>query len=181
MGFSVRAAFYLYGPWLALVVPLAVFAGSLIAAAAEGKYPVATRAMLWGVLVLSAAAVLIVTLRPNYLVPAGTRMPPQLNLVESLRPLLRRHFASHELRVDALGNLLLLTPVGAALALLISPRWSLLLVGLFALSIETAQWALALGRYADIGDWLLNTIGGALGAVLAWAAVQVVRRHHMAF
>jgi len=68
--------------------------------------------------------------------------------------------------VESVANVALFVPLGAALAL---REWSIRRVALYAgvLSalIEGAQLLVISGRTASVGDVLLNTLGGVLGAM----------------
>lgn len=68
---------------------------------------------------------------------------------------------------EILGNFLLLSWLGFALPLVFTQsRWvrSTAAVAIAALLIETFQYAFDLGRVASTQDFLLNTLGGAVGA-----------------
>ncbi|WP_053648239.1 MULTISPECIES: VanZ family protein [unclassified Streptomyces] len=72
--------------------------------------------------------------------------------------------------VNLVGNVLLLVPFGAAAAFVWPGRRRVLKTALtgaaLSLTVEVAQYALALGRVTSVDDVLLNTSGAALGAVL---------------
>lgn len=163
------------GAWSLILVPGMVLLLCLLAVEALQRWPRATRAALWVVVALSAFGFLLLTLRPNPSVPPGTRMHPELNPVRSLFPLLTgRDDGTGVGQMKMVANLLLTVPLGAALTLVVGPRVAIVGVAVLALAVEVAQWAFALGRYADIGDWLLNSAGGAIGALIAWAMLRRV-------
>lgn len=72
-------------------------------------------------------------------------------------------------------NTLLFVPVGIV-AFFAFGSWTARLAfgpGL-SLTIETAQWALAAGRAADVGDLMVNSVGSLVGTLMALSAVVVV-------
>jgi hypothetical protein len=81
--------------------------------------------------------------------------------------------------VDVLGNVALFMPLGAGLALLGVPRRQAIALGaLLSFSIELAQYVAIIGRDASLSDLITNTIGTALGAILAgsWRAWVIPNR-----
>ena len=73
--------------------------------------------------------------------------------------------------VDSVLNLLLFVPLGAALASLgVRPRSAVAGMALFSACIEATQFVALSGRDATLGDIIMNTVGGALGVVLACSA-----------
>lgn len=125
-------------------------------------------------LLLSAVAVGLVaalTLAPRRLVaPARGAF---LDAVDGFAPL---RAALSVLPIDSTLNALLFVPLGAALALLLGRAWLLALPAGFALSlaVEFAQEAIP-GRVPDPADVLWNGTGALLGALVAAAAIGVVR------
>ena len=75
--------------------------------------------------------------------------------------------------LEATGNVLLFVPFGLLVGLLVSPRrWPLVLLAgsVTSAAIETIQLAIP-GRWTTLQDWVLNTVGTAVGlAVLALVA-----------
>lgn len=73
---------------------------------------------------------------------------------------------------QALGNVVLLVPLGALLPLRVVRLRSLIRVLLAALLVsaclEIAQGVLPTGRVSAIDDVILNTAGAVLGAVVTW-------------
>jgi len=80
--------------------------------------------------------------------------------------------------VESAANIALFVPLGA-LVLLWRPRWSWLIATLIAFaisgSIELAQEIARPERFATLDDVIVNTIGGAVGALLVVAA-RAIRR-----
>ena len=70
--------------------------------------------------------------------------------------------------VNVLGNVVLFMPIGWLVAVL-TPRRPILLGSLSALALSTAVevWQMASGSFGDVGDILLNSMGGLTGAVAA--------------
>jgi hypothetical protein len=70
--------------------------------------------------------------------------------------------------VDSVLNVLLFLPLGIGLALSGMP-WNraVLTACVLSLTVETAQFLVVPGRDATLGDVLTNTVGGALGFVVA--------------
>ena len=81
-------------------------------------------------------------------------------------------------RVEIFANMVLFVP----LALFVGVALKRPLVAFFAASalsaiVEVVQAAIpVIGRSCDTGDWLANTIGAAIGALLAAAALWMHRR-----
>jgi VanZ family protein len=76
---------------------------------------------------------------------------------------------------DALANLLLFLPLGAAFALAGWPRWRIVLAAVsLSLSVEVAQFVVP-GRDPSLTDLVCNTLGAALGHGLVTPALQWVR------
>jgi glycopeptide antibiotics resistance protein len=69
--------------------------------------------------------------------------------------------------IGVVANVLLFTPLGAALRLAGVGRWWTILIGLIASTVvEVGQLAIA-GRTTSVDDVLLNVIGVVVGLVLA--------------
>ena len=78
-----------------------------------------------------------------------------------------------------LDNVTLFVPLGAALAALwCRRRWStvLILAGLISIGVETFQWAFPSGRIANTADVIANTVGAAIGIVIARGVRACPRR-----
>ncbi|WP_326837743.1 VanZ family protein [Amycolatopsis rhabdoformis] len=113
-------------------------------------------------LVVAVLVVLVITLRPGHLSP-----PENLNLV----PLAGILDEARNVRgpiglLNNLGNIALFVPLGF-LATAVTRRNAAVVVALawFSAAIETVQYFI--GRSADVDDVLLNTLGAALGVLLA--------------
>lgn len=125
----------------------------------------ASRSALWWLVFVAIAAWLLwMTLRP------------QAQAVADLTPITVPAAArgiSIPFMVDFLGNIIVFIPLGAAaaFALATKPRWTRLLAatavgaGLSA-AIELLQLAIP-SRFSGFDDWLLNTAGTFIGAVIA--------------
>jgi glycopeptide antibiotics resistance protein len=146
----------------------------------------------------AAAAIIALWLLSMTLVPGAAtneiNLIPFSQKIPALRCLLTvcnwQASAGRFLFIDVLGNIVVFTPLGAALALALWPSrpprrrpsfgWPLragLLSGLFSLGIELAQLAVP-GRATDVDDVILNTAGAWLGAVLVWLLYSILRGHH---
>ena len=81
-------------------------------------------------------------------------------------------------RVELLANVLLFVPPVLLAGIASRRPWLALAGGVLAsATIETAQALLpVLGRSCDTNDWLSNSIGALVGAVLAVVATRLVRR-----
>ncbi len=121
-------------------------------------------------------------------------LQPFKHKVEAARYLLLSDFPSARrsarmyLTVDLLGNIAVFIPLGAALAAATFParpagrherrfsiRWWLriIVIGfLLSMSIELIQLAIP-SRATDIDDVILNTLGTAIGAILAWGTYKL--------
>ena len=76
----------------------------------------------------------------------------------------------------AIGNVVLFAPLGAILALRHWPLWHVAVAGgIFSLSIELAQ-LLVPGRTTAADDVILNTLGTALGWLVASLALRPLLR-----
>ena len=70
--------------------------------------------------------------------------------------------------VDAFNNLVMFVPLAAGLTLAGLRRWLVVLLGfLLTCVIELLQVAVIVGRDANLGDILANTLGAGLGVLLA--------------
>jgi hypothetical protein len=79
---------------------------------------------------------------------------------------------------DFFDNVLLFVPLGAALRLAgLSRLRAVLAAVLTTVAVESLQYSVVTGRDASVGDLLSNTIGGALGVLLAdrWRALLLPR------
>jgi len=127
------------------------------------------RVWLWWALSGAVALWLLwMTLRPNQTVAA--------NLLPLTAPAAAQSISAH-LLIDLAGNVVVFVPLGASLALALGDKPAgrrLLLATLtdagLSLCIELAQMALP-SRVAALDDWLLNTVGTAIGALV------VCRKH----
>lgn len=119
---------------------------------------------LWWALAGAIALWLLwMTLRPNQTVAA--------DLAPLTDPATAQGISAH-LLIDLAGNVVVFAPLGAALALALGDEpvgRRLLLATLtgagLSLCIELAQMALP-SRVAALDDWLLNTVGTAIGALV---------------
>ncbi len=128
------------------------------------RLKVGQAALWWAVAAIVAVWLLWMTLRPNPTV-AG-----------ELDPLVKpasAHGISPHLLISLAGNIVVFIPLGAAVALalgrsLAARRWlGTVVVGAsLSLLIELVQTGIP-SRVAAVDDWLLNTAGSALGALLA--------------
>jgi glycopeptide antibiotics resistance protein len=168
----------------------------------EGFGTKAARIVAWVVVMAVAAWLLSLTLQE---IGAGARfgririsaaknelnLRPFVDKAQSFRNLsspvraIRRSAQSY-LFIDALGNVAVFMPFGAALATatLLGSRkkrrsgfwgWWLKvsLAGLaLSLFIEIGQLAIP-GRVTDVDDVILNTLGTAFGALIVWGAFQL--------
>ncbi|GEM_PF-505378 len=128
------------------------------------RLKVGQAALWWAVAAIVAAWLLWMTLRPNPTV-AG-----------ELGPLVKpasAHSISPHLLIGLAGNVVVFIPLGTAVALALggSPparRWlgTAAAGASLSLLIELVQTGIP-SRVAAVDDWLLNTAGSALGALLA--------------
>jgi len=111
----------------------------------------------WLPVALAVAAICIATLRPIPQQAAESAATPWSCIV------------CGELgAVDVILNVLLFVPLGAALAHAGSSwRRALLLGSALSLSVELLQATIVFGRDASVGDFLTNSLGTVLGALLA--------------
>jgi glycopeptide antibiotics resistance protein len=117
----------------------------------------------WAVALVVAGWLLWMTLRPNQTVAADLA-PLTESAAES--------GISTHLLIDLAGNIVVFIPLGTALALALRDRalgWRLLLATLggagLSMIIELSQKSIP-SRVAAVDDWLLNTLGVFLGAVV---------------
>jgi len=78
-----------------------------------------------------------------------------------------------------LDNVTLFVPLGAALAALSCRRRALTVLAVAALisvGVETFQWAYPSGRIANTADVIANTVGAAVGIIIARAVRACPRR-----
>ena len=170
---TVWRAFDEVGPAAALLLPAMLLVASLVGAFVLRVSPVLARVLAAGAVAVALVLVLVMTMRPAA-AGLGVRVEPLLDPTVSLEALLRPSPGRRLLRLEALGNLLLLMPLGAALRFLTGWRPAALLVVAVAVAVETAQWALATGRVPDALDLVLNTAGGLAGVAMASAAIAAV-------
>ena len=161
------------GPAAVLLLPAMLLLASVIGAFVLRVSPVAARVLAAGAVALALVLVLVMTMRPAA-AGLGVRVEPLLDPTVSLDALLRPSPGRRLLRLEALGNLLLLMPLGAALRFLTGWRSAALMVGAVAVAVETAQWALATGRVPDALDLVLNTAGGLAGVAVASLVIAAV-------
>ncbi|GAA3762800.1 VanZ family protein [Salinactinospora qingdaonensis] len=103
--------------------------------------------------------------------------PSQRAELEALRaPPLEESSDSAALIVEEkVVNALLFVPIGIVAFAAFSPWWARLLAGpALSLTIEFAQWVLAAGRSAEIGDLIVNSAGAWLGVAMAATAAMGV-------
>ena len=170
---TVWRAFDEVGPAAVLLLPAMLLVASLVGAFVLRVSPVLARVLAAGAVAVALVLVLVMTMRPAA-AGLGVRVEPLLDPTVSLEALLRPSPGRRLLRLEALGNLLLLMPLGAALRFLTGWRPAALLVVAVAVAVETAQWALATGRVPDALDLVLNTAGGLAGVAMASAAIAAV-------
>lgn len=128
---------------------------------------------LWWALSAAVAAWLLwMTLRPNETV--ATDLSPLTTSAAA-------QGVSAHLLIDLVGNVVVFVPLGATLALALGGKPAarrLLLAALagagLSLAIELVQMAIPT-RVAALDDWLLNTVGTAIGA-LAGCWIQHTRQ-----
>lgn len=150
-------------PMLPVVVPLtvALFLALLWVLRSRGWLSL-PRAAVAAAFSVYAGGIVANTVFPIYLDWPTSTGPESL-------PLALVPFHDYEV-VDAVTNVLVFTPLGFLLSLLLArPSWwrVLLLAAGTSLAIEAAQFAAADlaggGHVADVNDWLSNTLGGAIG------------------
>lgn len=116
-----------------------------------------------------ALALSIVTLTLLTLIPT-TRAPSVGCAIEWALP----SFGA----VELMANVILFAPVALVAGIATKrPLVALLIASGAAAAIEVVQAIIpALGRSCSTNDWLSNTLGAALGALLAVAAMRLARR-----
>ena len=107
--------------------------------------------------------------RVDYIDPARLELPRRLRYFHNPP----RFVPLREVgAVDAVANLLGFVPLGVLIGWLALerrrslPGWTILPIVLMSLGIEAGQWWMP-ARYMSIDDLLLNTLGGAMGLLLA--------------
>ena len=110
-----------------------------------------------------AAAVLLFVL-------GATLLPTSVEIIEASFCLI----CSSRGVADAILNVVLFTPVGVALAVLIRPARAILAGILLSVAIESAQLWVP-GRHSSVGDLVFNTTGTLLGALLLAAVPMLLR------
>lgn len=142
----------------------AAFVGSVAAIYAAVVHSRVARAVAVTLLVASTLVVLYLTARG-----AVSNADGGFNwrLGESIRAELTNINRSLGV-VNVLGNVVLFMPIGWLVAVLTARR-PILLGSLSALALSTAVevWQMASGSFGDVGDILLNSMGGLTGAVAA--------------
>ena len=80
-------------------------------------------------------------------------------------------------QIEALANVALFVPAGFLLAVVLRRSWAAVLVCVLASgAIEWAQYAFLASRVPSLADVEHNSLGGLIGAVLAWPLVSWLRR-----
>ncbi len=127
----------------------------------------------WIVALLVAAWLLWMTLRTNSTVTQDLT-PVTESLVGQL-------LGTH-LLISILGNVAVFVPLGAAVALALKDQPPVKQVGLgtaagagLSATIELLQLALP-SRWSDPADWVLNTVGAGMGAVMATVLGKYLKR-----
>lgn len=127
--------------------------------------------------VAAALAVYVAGVVANTVFPVFLAMPRSSG-PEPL-PVALVPFADYEV-ADAVTNVLVFVPLGLLIPLLLAgPRtWRVVVVAsAVSLGIELTQLVTAVfiggGHIADVNDWLWNSVGGAVGALLFALAVRV--------
>lgn len=118
--------------------------------------------------------------------PFRNKIQPLRTMLQSPNPRTQRAARTY-LFVDVLGNIAVFIPFGAALGAATLPGrrnvarrrfwlWWLGVTGaglLLSLFIEIAQLAIP-SRVTDVDDVILNTLGTAIGALLAWGVLRLL-------
>jgi glycopeptide antibiotics resistance protein len=133
------------------------------------------RKFWWFIAASTVTWLLWMTMRPN----------PEVS--QELQPLtdpVDEETISPGVLINVLGNVVVFTPLGGSIALALDPdrkalplRWGIA-VGAGALLsaiIELTQLTLP-SRVTSFQDWLLNTLGAALGAGMALGAQRLLER-----
>jgi glycopeptide antibiotics resistance protein len=127
-------------------------------------------------LVAGVSAILLRTLHPYGTSTASVRV----NVIpgDSIRDLFKAD------NLDAVqnvcGNIALFIPIGVLAVLSLRwPAWAVTTAAaVFSAAIELAQLTVG-GRWVDVDDVLLNTVGALVGALAASTALQIVRRRDL--
>ncbi|EME55238.1 VanZ family protein [Amycolatopsis decaplanina] len=146
------------------LVPVAILLVALVCAVL-GRLFADRRRILWALAGMSLVPVIALTL-----VPTGRAIDEVLCTVQFSLPTLGA--------VELLANVALFLPP-VCFAALASLRPLTMLAAGSALSavVETLQALVpAIGRACDTNDWLMNTIGAVLGALLAAGTTRLVNR-----
>ena len=146
-------------------VPVLVVVATVVLAQLRERRPATARAWLLALTAVCLGAVALLTLPPRQGTP-HVRVAPVLDPWTTLQHVFAGD-GRREAVAFALANLLMLFPLGCFLGLLVRPWWALLLVLATSVAIETLQWLMAVGREPDAADVLLNTVGGAVGVLVA--------------
>jgi len=155
----VISTFLVQYPWVTTVALLAlVLVGPLL-----GSWLVTRRSLTWWLTGIAAVAVLIITLYPE------SRTPPPGCQVTWMLPTLGA--------VELIANVILfIVPVLLVGTATQRPAIAFAIGTLTSVLIEVVQAAIpTLGRSCDTGDWLQNTIGAAVGSLLAVLALYLSR------
>lgn len=128
----------------------------------------------WALVGLIAAWLLWMTLRPN---------PAVANDLAPLTEAGAAHGLSPRVLIGLAGNVAVFVPLGLALARALMGRptgrrvlLATLIGAAFSLTIEVAQSMLP-SRVMALDDWLLNTVGTAIGALVGSRIDSVWERH----
>lgn len=143
-------------PWLSpAALALMVVLGPFV-----GRWLVTRPHVAWALTALSLAPVALLTLVPH------DRVPFERCTVQWSLPTPGR--------VELMANVVLFVAPVLLVGVATRRPWLALLAGsALAVAIEATQAAvLAIGRSCDTTDWLCNTLGAVLGAVLAWVALR---------
>lgn len=127
------------------------------------------RRVLTVILAVCILCIGVITLGPG---PVDTEMLRPYNLMpfESFRE-------SRRSGAEAIGNIILFAPVGTVLSLLTRVALRSVTVATFlSVCIESLQFILASGRYADVDDVLLNALGAAIGVSLVATFLMLSHR-----
>jgi hypothetical protein len=120
--------------------------------------------------------------RVDYVDPARLELPRRLRYFHNPPRLVPFREVG---AVDAVVNLLGFVPLGVLIGWLALerrrslPGWTILPIFLMSLGIEAGQWWMP-ARYMSIDDLLLNTLGGAIGLLLARQTCRRFRKFVLA-
>lgn len=118
---------------------------------------------------IAQATVTTAAARADYIDPARLELPRRLRYFHNPPQLVPLRDIGAD---DAIVNLLGFLPLGVLIGWLALergrslPGWTILPIFLMSLGIEVGQWWMP-ARYISIDDLLLNTLGGAIGLLLA--------------